>query len=105
MKRVDEKVKDIVEVRSFANVGDLDADHEATLSGYRFTDITSVLMAKWLDAIVDVRQNAGKAFALAGFRGVGKSHFLTTLEAIVSLPQAREAIEDLHVKAAADRLP
>ncbi len=105
MKRVDEKVKDIVEVRSFENVGDLDADPQATLSGYRFTDITSDLMGKWLDAVVDVRQGAGRAFALAGFRGVGKSHFLTTLEAIVSLPQVRETIEEQHVKTVAGRLP
>jgi hypothetical protein len=105
MKRVDEKVKDIVEVRSFENVGDLDADPQATLSGYRFTDITSDLMGKWLDAVVDVRPGAGRAFALAGFRGVGKSHFLTTLEAIVSLPQVRETIEEQHVKTVAGRLP
>ena len=49
MKRLEEKVKDIVEVRSSAILNDFLADPEQTLSGYHFTDITADLMSKWID--------------------------------------------------------
>ncbi len=104
MKRVAEKVKDIVEVRSFAKVSDFTADPAQTLASYHFTDITAALMAKWLDAIVDVRPDRGSAVALAGFRGVGKSHFLATLAAIASQPELRHQIGDQYVAASAERL-
>ncbi len=104
MKRVEEKVKDIVEVRSFAKVSDFAADPARTLASYHFTDITAALIAKWLDSIVNVRADRGAAVALAGFRGVGKSHFLAALAAIASQPELRNQITDQYVAASAERL-
>ncbi len=104
MKRVEEKVKDIVEVRPFSSLQDFTADPALTLLGYHFTDITSDLMAKWLDTVANVSAGRGSAAALAGFRGVGKSHFLAVLAAIVSRPDLRGTIIDQHVAARADRL-
>ena len=104
MKRVEEKVKDIIEVRPFSSLNDFAADPEQTLAGYYFTDITSDLMAKWLDMVTNVTPGHGVAAALAGFRGVGKSHFLAVLGAIVSRPDLRGNIAEQHVAARADRL-
>ncbi len=104
MKRVEEKVKDIIEVRPFSSLQDFTADPAQTLLGYHFTDITSDLMAKWLDSVANVSTERGTAAALAGFRGVGKSHFLAVLAAIVSRPDLRGTIGDQHVASRADRL-
>ena len=51
MKRVEEKVKDIIDVRPFSSLYDFAADPVRTLEGYHFTDITADLMAKWLDMV------------------------------------------------------
>jgi len=104
MKRFEEKVKDIVEVRATPGLTDFLADPAATLIGYHFTDITADLMAKWVGQIADVKRGRGAAFALAGFRGVGKSHFLAALGAIVSQPELRTKISDTHVMTTAQRL-
>ena len=104
MKRVEAKVRDIVEVRPFPHLHDFAADPAMTLSNYYFTDITSDLMGKWLDRFAAVRPGSGAAIALAGFRGVGKSHFLATLAAIISQPELRNKITDLHVAASSERL-
>ena len=104
MKRVVDKVKDIVEVCPFTHLDDFSADPALTLAGYHFTDITSDLMNKWVDRLADVKKSEGAALALAGFRGVGKSHFLAVLAAIVTNPELRARIGDPHVAAAADRL-
>ena len=104
MKRFVEKVKDIVDVRAFSSLHDFAADPAQTLAGYHFTDITANLMATWVDAIANVKRNQGTAAALAGFRGVGKSHFLATLAAIASQPDLRGNITDQHVATTAERL-
>ncbi|MEO7539404.1 MAG: hypothetical protein ABIV21_05215 [Pyrinomonadaceae bacterium] len=104
MKRVVEKVKDIVDVRPFTHLNDFAADPILTLSGYHFTDITSDLMAKWIDRLADVRNGRGEALALAGFRGVGKSHFLAVIGALVSRPELRSGVTDPHVRSAVGRL-
>ncbi len=104
MKRVTEKVKDIVEVRAFTHVHDFAADPALTLANYYFTDITSDLMAKWVEKVASVKSGNGTSVALAGFRGVGKSHFLAVLAAIVSQPELRSRITDAHVASLADRL-
>ncbi len=104
MKRLDHKVKDIVEVRASPGLSDFFADPATTLKGYHFTDITADLMAKWIGQIADVKKGRGAAFALAGFRGVGKSHFLAVLSAIVSQPELRTKISDTHVTSTAQRL-
>jgi hypothetical protein len=104
MKRINEKVKDIVEVRKFQSLQDFNEDAAATLSAYRFTDATSELMSKWLDRVVSLQNGQGIALALAGYRGVGKSHFLATLAAIASHPDLRTKVTDSHVSASAQAL-
>jgi hypothetical protein len=104
MKRLEDKVKDIVEVRSFSQLHDLAADPAKTLGSYRFTDITSDLMAKWLERVSQASGGVGMAIALAGFRGVGKSHFLAAIAAILTKPELRSHIADEHVRSATDGL-
>ena len=104
MKRIQEKVKDIVEVRDFRSLQDFIADPAQTLSGYHFTDVTSDLMAKWLDRAAGVQVQNGAACALAGYRGVGKSHFLAALGAILANPELRSRVTDSHVAAGAQLL-
>ncbi len=112
MKRIQEKVKDLIEVLSYKSLQDFISDPAQTLSIYHFTDVTSDLMAKWLDRISSVQPGSGAAnalatnaaSALAGYRGVGKSHFLATLGAIVSHPELRSRVSDPHVAASAQRL-
>jgi hypothetical protein len=104
MKRINEKVKDIVEVRKFSSLRDFNADSAATLSAYRFTDATSELMSKWLDKISQLQSGQGHALALAGYRGVGKSHFLATLAAVTGNPDLRTRLSDSHVAASAQAL-
>src|SRR5258708_4632340 len=104
MKGVEEKVKDIVEVCPFTSLRDFAAEPALTLAGYHFTDITSDLMCKWLDRVSSVKPGQGAALALAGFRGVGKSHFIAVMAAIVSRPELRFRIFDQHVLLSADRL-
>jgi hypothetical protein len=104
MKRIIEKVKDLVEVRSYKSLSDYLADPAETLAAYHFTDDTSDMMSKWLDKIAEVDDENGQAMALAGYRGVGKSHFLATLAAIVAQPELRSKITDQHVSASTQRL-
>lgn len=105
MKRVAEKVKDIVQVRPFTHLHDFGADAALTLEGYHFTDITADLMGKWIERISQVKPGRGAALALAGLRGVGKSHFLAVVAALVAKPELRVAIHDSYVAASAERLP
>ncbi|MEO6655906.1 MAG: DUF6079 family protein [Pyrinomonadaceae bacterium] len=104
MKRVTEKVRDIVEVCPFTKLHDFAADPALTLASYHFTDITADLMAKWIDRISGVEPGQGTALALAGFRGVGKSHFLAVIGAIIGHPELRSRISDQHVETSAERL-
>lgn len=104
MKRVAEKVRDIVEVRPFTHLNDFGADPALTLAGYHFTDITADLMGKWIDTISRVKPGHGAALALAGFRGVGKSHFLSIISALVANPELRPKVNHPYVSASADRL-
>ena len=104
MKRIQEKVKDIVDVRSHESLRDFAADPAKTLSAYYFTDSTAELMAKWLDRVSNVGPGNGAALALAGYRGVGKSHFLSAFGAFVSFPELRSRVSDSHVAAGAQRL-
>jgi hypothetical protein len=104
MKPIQEKVKDIVEVRAHTSLRDFAADPAETVAGYYFTDGTAELMAKWLDRVASVQPDEGAAFALAGYRGVGKSHFVATLGALVAQPELRSRVLDPHVAAGAHRL-
>jgi len=104
MNQIQDKVKDLVEVRSKQHLDDFIADLAETLAGYYFTDITADLMSKWLDRVVVMPTGSGNAYALAGYRGVGKSHFLAVFGAILSQPELRAKLKDSHVFASAERL-
>lgn len=104
MKRIHEKVKDLVEVRSYKSLRDFISDPSQTLAAYHFTDVTADMMAKWLNGVSEVQPQYGMAKALAGYRGVGKSHFLATLGAVVSNPELRSRITEPYVAASAQRL-
>ncbi len=99
-----EKVKDIVEVRSFTHLYDFAADPALTTASYRFTDVTSDLLGKWIDRISDVKPGRGDALALAGLRGVGKSHFIAVLAALASRSDLRSQIGDVHVQLRTEKL-
>ncbi len=104
MNRIQQKIKDLIEVRSYEGLQDYISDPAKTVSSYHFTDITSELMANWLNSLSVVQSQDGAAKALAGYRGVGKSHFLATLGAIISNPELRSKIADQHVISSAQHL-
>ncbi|MEK7857411.1 MAG: hypothetical protein AAB288_15070, partial [Acidobacteriota bacterium] len=85
-------------------IRDFTADQVETLSNYHITDATADLKAKRLDGISAVQRGRGAAYALAGYRGVGKSHFLATLGALASSPDLRERVSESHVEFSAQRL-
>lgn len=102
--KIQEKVKDLVEVRHYKGLRDFHADPSATLESYCFTDETATLMAAWLDAASSIGPGKGRSLALAGYRGVGKSHFLATFGSILALPELRSKIQNQHVSAATQGL-
>lgn len=104
MKRTQEKIKDIVEPQDFDEVGNVAADPARSLAAYRFTDATSDLLARWLDALADLPRGRGTARALAGARGVGKSHTLAVFGALAGQESLRQKVEDAHVATSARRL-
>ncbi|HEX8503455.1 MAG TPA: DUF6079 family protein [Pyrinomonadaceae bacterium] len=104
MKRIQDKIKDLVEPQSFEQVGNYAEDPAQALAAYRFTDVTSDLLARWLDALAELPPGTGVARALAGARGVGKSHTLAVFGALAGAERLRQSVEDSHVLASAHRL-
>ncbi|HEY0099951.1 MAG TPA: hypothetical protein VGB76_13465 [Pyrinomonadaceae bacterium] len=106
MKRTQDKIKDLVEPQEFDDLRDFAADPARALAAYRFTDATSDLLARWLDALADLPRGHGAAHALAGMRGVGKSHTLATFGALIAASDEHHhaQITDAHVAASARRL-
>ena len=104
MKRTQEKIKDFVEAKSFDVVDHYASDLRHALAAYLFTDATADLLARWLDALADMSRIEGAARALAGMRGVGKSHFLAAFGALATYPDLRSAITEPHVAASTRRL-
>ncbi len=104
MKRIQEKVKDLIEVHSYKPLPDFYSEPAETVTTYYFTDATSDLMSKWIDRIVSLPAGAGAANALAGYRGVGKSHFLAAFGMLVANPELRSRITDSHVSASIQQL-
>jgi len=105
MKRTQDKIKDLVEPQEFDDLRDFAADPARALAAYRFTDATSDLLARWLDALADLPRGRGAAHALAGMRGVGKSHTLATFGALVAAAEHPQMqITDAHVASSARRL-
>jgi hypothetical protein len=104
MKRIQDKIKDLVEPQSFEQVGNFAEDPAQALAAYRFTDVTSDLLSRWLDALASLPPGGGAAHALAGPRGVGKSHTLAVFGALAGSERLRSTVEDAHVTAGAARL-
>lgn len=100
MRRIEEKVKDIVDVQPYGSVIDFRADPVLTVTSYHFTDTTADLMSKWLARANDVRENSGASLSLAGFRGVGKSHFLATLGVLLGNSEIRVRVREPLVETA-----
>jgi hypothetical protein len=103
MKRTQDKIKDLVEPQSFEQIGNF-SDPAQALDAYRFTDVTSDLLARWLDALANLPQGQGTALALAGARGVGKSHTLAVFGALAGSERLRASVSDAHVLSSARRL-
>jgi hypothetical protein len=104
MKRIQDKIKDLVEPQSFDQIGNYADDPARALAAYRFTDVTSDLLSRWLDALAQGARGGGAALALAGARGVGKSHTLAAFGALAGSERLRSMVEDAHVAAVAGRL-
>ncbi|MBD0369246.1 MAG: hypothetical protein ICV60_00215 [Pyrinomonadaceae bacterium] len=104
MKRTQEKIKDFVEPQAFDAVENYADNPQRALAAYRFTDATSDLLARWLDALADLPRTRGTARALAGLRGVGKSHALAVFAALAAMPELRAGVTDAHVATSARRL-
>lgn len=104
MKRIQEKIKDLIEPHVYDTVRDFAAEPARALAAYRFTDMTSDLLARWLDALAGVGRGRGAAYALAGARGVGKSHTLAVFAGIACAEKRAELVADAHVASSAQRL-
>ncbi len=104
MKRTPDKIKDFVQPQAFDEVQNYANDPARALAAYRFTDATSDLFGRWLDGLADLSRNKGSARALAGLRGVGKSHALAVFAALTASPDLRRSVTDAHVAASAGRL-
>ncbi|MFN2455308.1 MAG: hypothetical protein ABR577_13925 [Pyrinomonadaceae bacterium] len=104
MKRAQDKIKDFVEPQHFDEVQKYADDPARALAAYRFTDATSDLLARWLDALANLPRGRGASRALAGPRGVGKSHALAAFGALAALPELRSSVADVHVATSARRL-
>lgn len=104
MKRIQDKIKDLVEPQLFEQVGNYVDDPAQALAAYRFTDVTSDLLSRWLDALAEMPAGTGAARALAGARGVGKSHTLAVFGALAGSERLRQGVDDAHVLAGAQRL-
>ena len=61
-------------------------------------------LARWVDSLADLPRGRGAARALAGLRGVGKSHTLATFAALAALPELRAGVVDAHVATSVRRL-
>ena len=104
MKRTQEKIKDLVEAQALAELQNYADDPARALNSYLFTDSTSDLFARWLDDLAELSHNRGTAHALAGLRGVGKSHMLAAFGALAAFPELRATVRDAHVATSARSL-
>ncbi len=64
MKRIQDKIKDLVDPQSFEQVGNYVEDPAQALAAYRFTDVTSDLLSRWLDALADLPAGTRRGRAL-----------------------------------------
>jgi hypothetical protein len=103
MNRIPQKVRDLVDVRPYTIVDDFLRDPAGTISNYHFTDVTAYMMSRWLTA-VSGQDPAEMCRAIAGFRGVGKSHFLATFATLLSHPELRSRVAESHVLSSCQEL-
>lgn len=104
MKRIQEKVKDLIEVRGHKDFRLMIENPGEALFSYHFTEMTSSMLASWLDAVASTTQGSGHVRLVAGNRGIGKSHLLSAFSAIVSQTEIRARIPDSRVAASAQLL-
>ncbi len=104
MKRIQEKIKDLVELQPYEEVQNFIVEPARVLAAYRFTNVTSDLMVRWLDNLGMMPVGSGVARALAGIRGVGKSHLLAAFSALAAMPELSSTLNDQHVATSARRL-
>lgn len=97
MKRIQDKIKDLVEPQTFEQAGNYAEDPAQALAAYRFTDVTSDLLSRWLHVLANLPEGRGAAYALAGPRGVGKSHTLSVFGALVGSERLRQTVDDSNV--------
>lgn len=104
MKRAPDKIKDFVQPQAFDEVRNYTNDPSRSLAAYHFTDATSDLLGRWIDALASLPRSRGTARALAGLRGVGKSHTLAVFAALAAFPDLRPTVGEAHIAASAGRL-
>lgn len=104
MKRIHEKIKDLIELQPYEEVQNFIAEPARVLSAYRFTNVTSDLIVRWLDSLAAMPVGSGTARALAGIRGVGKSHLIAAFGALAAMPELSSTINDAHVATSARAL-
>jgi hypothetical protein len=104
MKRIQDKIKDLVEPQTFEQAGDYTEDPALALAAYRFTDVTSDLLSRWLHVLANLPEGRGAAYALAGPRGVGKSHTLSVFGALTGSERLRQTVDDANVASSAEKL-
>lgn len=104
MKRIQDKIKDLVEPQTFEQVGDYAEDPAQALAAYRFTDVTSDLLSRWLHVLANLPDGRGAAYALAGPRGVGKSHTLSVFGALTGSERLRQSVDDANVASSTEKL-
>ena len=105
MKRIQEKVKDLIDVRPYKILQDFIADPAQTLAVYHFTDVTSDLMAKWLDKIVG--GGVSKRRGVCSWQVTAASAkviFWRRSARLFLTPNCVPRMSDTHVAASAQRL-
>lgn len=103
MEKTRGKIKDLVDVRRYDRIANFWLDPGKTLENYHFTEGLAGLMAKWLTEVSGSSRD-GKCRAIAGYRGVGKSHFLSVLAALAANPELRTRVTDQFVAGGAQQL-
>ena len=92
MERIQDKIRDLVEPQAFDQVGNFAEDPARALAAYRFTDVTSDLLARWLDALENRRMRR------AGFGTIGKRGSLDEVLGLLARGDAVVVPFDQHAQ-------
>lgn len=98
MSKSPSKVKDLIEARPFSSSSSANGSPRTVVESYKFTSLTSDLMSTWLGRIAGFAPGGKAAFAIAGKRGVGKSHFLSLFAVLCSDASSRAFLDDEHIR-------